>query len=171
LADDRLTYSVMVANNNALLPESDQSKRVYAGLTSSPVEHIVVGVSADYAGYEGELESGTTLHAFAGYESDRFSAGVEPFWNRLQLTDDGEAVLSGVSVFAHVGITDSWRVIGRVDLASPSGDEDGPNSTLGIVAISFEPIQNVRLMPNVWLLKQEGTDAEVRGRFTFEFRF
>lgn len=169
LDDGRLEYTLMVGNNNGVRPENDRGKRIYGALLSRPSEHVVLSASFDYAGYTDQRERGITAHAFAGYQNDRLGAGVEPFWNRIELTNDGDVTTSGVSLFAHAKLANHWRVIGRFDLAEV---EAGAGATFALIALSFEPIPNARFLPNVWIMKQEGADsAEVLGRLTFEFSF
>lgn len=167
-----LEYSVAFGNNNHVRPEVDRTKRVYGALTSRPSDRLVIGLSADYAGYDDAREQGITVHALAGFEADRFTIGVEPFWNQIEFESDGEMTRSGVSLFGHLGLADRWRIIGRVDVAEHNSELADIGSVRGIIALSFEPNQAIRLIPNVWINKIEGDDeADVRGRFTFEYRF
>lgn len=169
---DRLNYSVMFGNNNGQRPEDDRGKRVYAGLHSRPGEHLVLGASFDYAGYTDLRESGITVHGFVGYEGERFSLGVEPFWSQIDFENESDVSTVGISLFTHASVTETWRVVGRIDFSKVDAPLGDVSSILGIAGISYEPIRNVRLMPNLWISKIENQDkAEARGRFTFEFRF
>jgi hypothetical protein len=178
-----LRYAVMVANNEGVFPEDDESKRGYAQLEVHPTEALVFTLGGSVAGYPGEDGGDETrtgaadANAFVGYVADTWRAGVEGFLQHTSYTDDRALDLVGVSVFGTVWITPSVGVVGRFDRVRQEAfgdDEDEPEAVLSSFAVgglAYRPHERVRLIPNVRWAKPDDGEADLQGRFTAEFSF
>ena len=173
LPDGILGYHLMFANNSGVRPENDKGKRGYVQLSSQPSDALVFTIGGDYAGFTDQRERHVTAHALGGYRSPAFAFGIEPFWQRVRFEGNVHSTTSGLSLFAHGTITGPWQLVGRIDrIRLESVLDDVSHSTFGLVAISYQAVSNVRLMPNLLIHKLDGEEAAtVLARFTFEFWF
>ena len=171
-----LQYGLMVANNSGVRAETDKYKRVYGQLVWYPAKPLTLTLGGDYAGYGDERTDGTTLHAFAGYQTRPFRVGIEGFVNRIHLaaaeTGADTNDLAGITVFAAVRLGKAWEVVARFDQVERDlgGIETG--ESFFMAGLAYQPHTNVRFIPNV-LVSQEREDEQalVNGRITLEVRF
>ncbi len=173
LADGSVRYAVMFGNNNSIRPEDDKYKRGYGLLSVRPVEHVVLGIGSDYAGYGDERSRGVTISGFAGYIEDAFRFGAEGFWNQIQYRNDDENTVSGVSVFGSGYFNARWGLVGRLDrVRLENAPLRADKQTLGILGVIFRPDKQIWVIPNLHILKRDGADqAQVMSRVTLDFRF
>lgn len=181
LGTDKVRYGVMVGNNSTVFPEDDEYKRVYGQLEFYPTEHVIAAVASNWAAYDGPRENQLVFSAVAGYITDGWRIGAEGFYELATFERVDDAVSFGGSLFGDVWLTPEWGVVGRVDRVQREGlvePEGGlprigtANTTFGLAAVVYSPHEDVRLMPNVLLAKDDDVDtADVQGRFTVRFDF
>lgn len=172
-ADGQLRYAVMVANNSAVRPETDRFKRVYAQLQARPAEHWLLTLNGDVAGYEGDdgLESGQRLSAFGGYAGERVRAGVEGFWHRAAYDAADALHDTGVSLFGIFQVADDWAVVTRADRVRQEGWLETVYGTFALAGVAYQPIEQVRLIPNLHWMKYDAQDAALLARVTLDVQF
>ena len=181
LGTDKVRYGLMVGNNSTVFAEDDKYKRVYGQIEFYPNEHIIAAIASNWAAYEGPRENQFVVSAVAGYRSGTWGVGAEGFYEVNTFTRLDNATSVGGSFFGDVWFAPEWGVVGRVDRVhreQGSFPEDVParistaNATLGLAAVVYRPHEDVRLMPNVLLTKDDDEDtADIQGRFTVRFDF
>lgn len=181
LGSDRVRYGVMVGNNSTVFPEDDEYKRVYGQIEFYPNEHVIAAIASNWAAYSGARDDQLVFSAVAGYMTDRWRIGTEAFFERSTFERADDAISFGGSLFGDLWFTPEWGVVGRVDrveregLVEPEGGApfvQRAYGTLGLAAVVYSPIEDVRLMPNVLVTKADDVDrADVVGRFTARFDF
>jgi hypothetical protein len=167
----------MVANNSGTAAEVNKQKRVYGQLQWFPTQTLSFTLGGDYAAYDDERTDGTTLNAFAGYQTGAFRFGVEGFVNRITVaeatpTGEDKDDRAGVSIFGAARLAEAWEVVARFDQVERNlrGTEGSESFIVGGVA--YRPHANVRFIPNVLLTQQsEDEEALVNGRITLEVTF
>ena len=181
--DGLLRYAVMYANNRGVKPENNRSKRVYARLQASPSESLLFTLGGDYAGYGGG-EGGvlgptdaTTAHAFAGYVTPGFRAGLKGYWQRLGYEDlnipleDATPDRLGVSLFTAVQVAEEWEAVGRIDRARHETLFEAFYRTYALAGVAYRPHEMVRFIPNLRLLKRDDQAANLQARMTLHVGF
>ena len=172
-ADGRLRYHAMIANNEAVKPEDDRHKRVYALLEARPSDPLVFTAGADYATYPDERDGALRLTVFGAYIADALSVGVEAFRYGVRYAAAPEGEVLGVSVFGRAAVASGWEVVGRVDRV---GAERHPTLgsdryTFALAGVAYAPVRGVRLIPNLHLMKEDGADAALTARATIDVEF
>ena len=180
LPERRLSYSLMVANGRGVRAEDDgqRGKHVYAQLQSRPTPTTRATLGVDYTPHEGDGEprdETIKATAFFGSVTESFRAGVEAFYANTTFVDDAlpEASGVGVSVFgiAEFGENDQYRAIARYDWVEAGARRSATNEHYALVALSYAPLSNVEIMPNLVYQQFEEQDAELQGRLTVFVRF
>lgn len=165
-------YAAMLANNSASKPETDPYKRGYAQIEVYPTERLTFVVGADHAGYDDALDSSTRVSGFGGYVSDAFRFGVEGYWSNLVFANENELAGVGLSVFSAVALAPDWELVARIDRAKEETPDADRYETFFLGGVAYAPNEFVRLIPNVWLLKENGSPRdEMLARFTVNVRF
>lgn len=172
LGDDKLSYAVMVANNNSVNPEEYRGKRVYGQLVARPLQQLVLTASADYAELAESAGDAYRISGLVGYVSSAFRAGLEPFWHQTGFeTTEGMEQIAGVSAFASGWFSERWGIVGRFDRVVWTNSE-AEGAIYAIGGIAFRPHSSVRFIPNAYLTKSdEVDDVNLTGRMTLEFEF
>lgn len=166
-AGGKIAYSIMYGNNSGSRVEEDAYKRVYGQLRFFPFDPVTIAAGASYAGYGDARTGEVLLHALAGYTASRLRAGVEGFIDRVRYADESVDARNGISFFSAYALSETWSVVGRLDLASGAAYD-----TAIIAGVSYRPAPPVRLMPNLLYLKPGGSrDPLTQVRMTLELDF
>lgn len=172
LADDRLKYAVMVGNNESVQPEDDRHKRVYGQLIYKPIEKITGTLGLDYATYDDERDDGLTWNTSLSLVESGYRIGAEAFLNRTGLEAGESYERFGVSLFTVIALAKKWEVVGRYDRFIDDDLDRDFSTHLFLGGIAFEPHEQIRFIPNLEAIKQDGADkARVWPRLTLEMHF
>lgn len=165
-------YALMLANNSAARPETDVYKRVYARVSFHPDDALILYVGADRAGYGDARETGTRLSAFGGYDAEPARFGMEAFWSDVAFRDGGTFRNRGGSLFGAYRLNPQWELVARADLTFEGLNDGGIRETFLVAGITYAPIPNVRIIPNLWLFNSAADDEpETLARITVDVAF
>lgn len=164
-------YSVMLANNNAVSPETDPYKRVYGQLHAAPSDRLTLVLGGDYAGYGDERERAGRLSAFAGYSTERVRLGLEGYWYRLTFAEGSDRTDIGGSLFGIVQVAPEWDLLVRLDRGRDETGEDDLYETFLLGGVAYRPHPNVALIPNFRMRDPSNAAAATTGRITVEMTF
>lgn len=159
LADGRVRYALMYANNSAAQPETDAYKRGYGRISATPTERLTVVAGGDYTEHNDRRDYSLRLSTFAGYEGERVRVGLEGYRAATALTDTTTIEEYGASVFGSLQLTRSWGVVARLDWTTERLPSSDPAVDLGfdpvesfiLAGIAYQPHPNVEVIPNVWI--------------------
>lgn len=167
----KVRYSVMLGNNNSVMRETDQNKRVYAQLEFLPDEHLVVTVGGDYAA----MDDGSivTANAFAGYTMDRIRFGAEVFVSPVnQDTPLEDMDRYGISIFAAAQASPSVELLLRYDHFATSVAGVDESGDFALVGAAFAARKGLRIIPNLVVNRSlSADDPMLTGRITVEAKF
>ncbi|MFH1566543.1 MAG: hypothetical protein ABIL09_00985 [Gemmatimonadota bacterium] len=165
----KLAYHLMLGNGPGQSPERDNGKKLYASLDFLPAQGTHVEAYADYNMQPGGRNQ-VTFKGFLGLQRDRYRAGLEPFVRINQKAAAGDdQTLSGVSAFGALKLADTLRGFGRVDVLN---DDAGDTTDLLVIAgVDHTPVENIHLMPNLYIDMPDGPDPNVQARLTVYYTF
>jgi len=175
-------YYLMLGNGMSARPENDRFKSFYGDIYGKFLDKkLMVDFYADYSRMNWDPSwhhDRNMLKGTVTYSADKFTIGVEAFYNRLMADNiashalnDGKDTLTtkamAVSVFARGRIyKDKLGFFVRYDNYNPAGNVDNskykaynpltaqydPNTKeqFFTAGIDFTPVKNVHLMPNIW---------------------
>ncbi|PZF71257.1 hypothetical protein DN068_18335 [Taibaiella soli] len=175
-------YDLMLGNGSSARPENDLFKTFYGDVFGKFLDKkLLVDLYADYSRINwdpGFHHDRNMIKGAVTYSADRFTVGVEAFYNRLMgdnvathALNDGKDTITtkamAVSVFVRGRIyKDKLGFFARYDNYNPSGNIDNskykeytpltaqydPNTKEQFITagIDFTPVKNVHLMPNIW---------------------
>lgn len=167
-----LSYAVMVGNNEGVLPEDDDFRRVYAQLALRPSEAFVVTLGGNVAGFEDAPERRYVVNGLIGYAGEAWRAGVEGFLG-IDDFDGRQARAGGVSAFGAVRLAERWALVARANrVEAQARSALTEPSTLGLFGIDYRPHPQVHLLPSVEVVKLDAEDrAAALARATLWFSF
>jgi len=179
-------YNVMLGNGAGVESETNAKKKVAGAFTVRPGGNFVFEVYGDYEDRENDADR-TTASALAGWQSDKFRAGLQYIWqNRNTIGEDTEiAMFSG---FATGEVSENVWLVGRVDRnidPNPEGnrilflpfDRTAANIFV-LAAVDFRVRDNISIMPNVEAVVYdepeaggEAPDSDIMPRLTFAWKY
>lgn len=180
LADGKVRYALMYANNSAAQPETDAHKRGYGRVSATPTERLTVVAGGDYTEHNDRRDYSLRLSTFAGYEGERVRIGLEGYRTATALTDTTTTEEYGASVFGGLQLTRSWGVVARLDwttellpMSDPAVDlEFDPVESFILAGITYQPHPNVEVIPNVWIRNSNRYDqSDTLLRLTLDVSF
>ena len=166
-------YGAMVANNQGIEPESDEYKRGYAQLEIYPIDHVILTVGADHAGFgdESPFNSATRFSGLVAYSTERFAIGVEPYTFVQDFDAGSDLEAAGVSVFGRVSVLPTLDLVARFDRVR-EGRATKRDETFILGGIAFRPNQYVRIIPNIWVSDVDLPNrTHTMGRLTLDISF
>ncbi len=170
-------YNLMVGNGTGSKAETDISKKMYGDIYIKLFnKKLIVDLYADYertqlSPYE---KSKTTFKFFVGYQTEKFTTGIELFHQlhanyALYFNDStylsasiSDIGISGISIFAKgTLLKDKLGFFIRGDVFDPDvnfnkeyvyqGGYSAYNTEMfSVVGLDYTPVKNVHIMPNVW---------------------
>ncbi len=160
-------YSVMVAGNTSVSPEDDKYKKVYGQLEFRPGDRFHGTLGGSFA--DRADGSQMDVNGFVGYASGATNAGIEAFHSvRTVDAAPGDLQRTGISLFARHALSDSKRLIGRVDVF----DTPTVRNTWITAGFAFIPEAGVQFVPNViWSKNDLDDNPEVIARMTMIVSF
>ncbi|MDR2123213.1 MAG: hypothetical protein LBP34_08830 [Flavobacteriaceae bacterium] len=150
--------------------KSDNNLRYGAGISLKPIKNTILRVYADY--YNKSIDTlsikrndQSDLSLFAGYQSEKISAGAE--YNHQFNRDfiDGKDFY-GYSLYSSVRIAPKWKAFARYDrtdssnppsYTSPWNKLDGQLLMFGI---EFQPVKQIKIAPNFRNFNYDRGDSE-----------
>lgn len=184
----KLNYSAMIGNGSSNKQEIDKGKSFMASVSYWASKEIVLELYGDYADRAGIADT-YIGQAFLGYNSKKLHGGVQYSHQILKGKDDEteEITLSVLSAFMSGNITESIKLIGRVDRMfdpNPVGAKvaytpfDPSSSFTEIIAgVDIQVDKNVSIIPNIEFVKYDANDNgitpdnDVYGRVTMYWKF
>lgn len=157
-----IRYAFMLANDTNVSRESDKYKKVYGQLEFYPSQRIHATVGGTYAARSSG--SKVDVNGFFGYTHGRLHSGLEA---AISVVEDNtvpdELQTTGVSFFSWYAVSQSKRLIGRVDVF----ETPTTRNTWFIAGFAFIPDPNVQFIPNVMYSRNNTADEPtITGRFT-----
>ncbi len=179
-------YNFMISNGTGAKPETDRFKKFYANVYAKFMDQKVIldiGADNEWTQSHPYQKSKTTYKIFLGYQTKKFTAGVEAFQqvqkNNTILTETATAdtvnsLASGVSVFVRGPINKKLGYVLRYDYYNPdskfSENKVYTASYTGVytesfllAGLDFTPVPNVHFMPNVWYDMYNNRNNTVNG--------
>jgi hypothetical protein len=191
-------YALLFGNNSGTKPETDRNKRLYGTFTFKPIDGLAFAISSDMAWKNADQNTITSSFTGGYLQKDVFSVGLDAFYitqaNTLLNTDpvpQKTAPLNslGLSVFGNVFFTPDLSLVLRCDYYQPNMNSEDKYKldpqydprTYIIAGLSYMPIKNVKIIPNVqYEMYSTGKspngsdrkyDPSITARITFEFKF
>jgi hypothetical protein len=174
-------YNIMIGNGRGTRLENNKYKKYYSLLYAYFLEKKLL---ADfYFDFEPQShnQNKITYKGFMGYQTEKFSAGVEIFQQESISTSSAPTRKSrGVMSFINGEIIkERLRFFGRFDYYNPHTDlTSGYNENFITAGLDIMPDKNVHFMPNIWVnifnKKNEfdpDRDADIVGRLTFFYTY
>jgi hypothetical protein len=180
-------YSLMVGNGTAAKPETDKFKKKYVDIWAKLMDQKIVvdfGADNEIAQTTPYRKSKSTVKAFVGYQTPRFTIGLEGF-TQLQknstifpektpslLKDTVNGIASGVSVFAKGVFNNKLGWVLRYDHYNPDGRFNVKNDyavsypsffteSFVLAGLDYTAAKNVHIMPNIWFNRYDNRDASI----------
>jgi len=177
--EKKFGYYLMIGNGRGLRFETNKYKRFYGNFFFNVSnKKVLINLYTDYEP-SGNSQSKLTGQAFFGYQTEKFSAGIEIFdqyqknFGNLSNTatgDDDVEVLGG-SIFSNGVLSEKLKVFLRYDFYNP--DNSNGNSIrqhFFSAGLDFMPIKKFHIMPNLWLnAYSRNKKSDVVPRITFYF--
>lgn len=197
--EDRFGYALMVGNGSGIDIIDDRFKKFYGEVYAKLMnKKLIFDLYADYERlnwHNGYHQSAAMLKAFAAYQTNDFTIGVEAYRRHLQsgallikpsMTDTVDIDNYGISVFVRGKLP--WKHFGyfaRMDHLIPVADEQYNSSVLTSLVpdynpayrnrfitagIDYEPVDNVHFMPNVWYSSYESRHSKQNRDYDLVYR-
>jgi hypothetical protein len=179
-------YHFMLGNGSGEKSEVNQGKKVMTAISYYPTDRIILEAYGDWMDETG-AEDYYTLQGFAAYKTDRFTLGLQGTQQIRQSPGNNDNTFTLASAFLTYKTSDQIALVGRVDRlfeANPLAAKQAylpidptAASTLLIVAVDYSPVKDIRLSPNVEIVKYDENDAgvtpdtDVMARMTFFYQF
>jgi len=183
--ESNLNYSLLITNNSSTKPVANKDKRLYGNLDYKLTNGIDIMVYADYLA---KTTTGTTnkneflTGFFLGIKKEKFSAGVEGFYklyhndfkNSSGKLEDESGIIA--SAFINGKFNNSYGYLARYDYYNPSNKTSGDKRNFVILGLTYFPLPNVTLSPNVQVETYEKTNVysplpSIWARITFNWVF
>ncbi|MEX0599011.1 MAG: hypothetical protein WD021_01965 [Rhodothermales bacterium] len=165
-------YALMLANNSGTRPESDVYKRGYGEVSIHPNEAMTFSLNADHSGYGDERSRSNRISAFGGYRADGAGVGAQLFWYELEYASGDRLRNVGASLFGRLRLNADWEVMTRVDVNRETPAAGDIDETFVLLGITYFPIENVRITPNIWLFDSETlASPDALARITVDVSF
>jgi hypothetical protein len=172
-------YGLMIGNGSGVAFERNKYKKFYGVLNAKPVKGLIIEGYADYEPAANDKNK-TTVKGFAAYQTNAITIGVEAM-QQIQAkagTAGADKKPYGVSVFAWAPIPglETLNAFARYDFFNPDAKiaNAGFNENFIVIGLDGMPIQNVHIMPNLWINSFSDKspadvkkDADIVARLTF----
>jgi hypothetical protein len=162
-------FGLMIGNGNGQKPEISKFKKYYATLFAKPLSGLSMEVYGDYEPNAGDKNK-TTLKGFVSYQKKKFTIGAEVV-NQMQKNAGGtdiDAAPFGISGFIWGTLYAKKDVpvinaFARYDYFDPDSKNDstGYKESFITAGIDYMPIENVHIMPNVWINSYSGKTSSL----------
>lgn len=162
-----LRYGAMIANNSDTRPETNRYKRVYAQLEARSGPWIAT-IGGNYAGYGDFRRNALMFSGVLGHVSETSRIGIDWYLQQTEFAGGEDQLDAGVSLFGELTLMERWSVVARFDrYAVPVPPVLSRVHTFGIVGIAFHPIDQIRIVPNLyWHQPENAEHDELRLRLT-----
>jgi len=185
-AEGRVFYHAMLGNGSGDRSETNEGKKVMAGLGFRPTDALVAQVYADYEDRPGETDR-STLHAFAGWTGPRSRYGLQYAVQDREVEAAPDEDVAVASAFGVWQLTDQGALVVRYD-RNFDGYSDADQIPylriaaetpfdLAILAWEQKLKHRISLIPNIeYVTYRENGDAktpddDLYGRLTLFFEF
>lgn len=166
-ASGSLRYRAMIANHHDSRTRADHLKHVFGQLEASSGPWFAT-LGANYTAH-GDARSGSFMvNGILAHVSNGGRLGVDWFVQQTRFSSSDDEIDAGVSIFGERSLTETWSVVARIDRFSATlPPAPSTSKTFGIVGISYQPIEQLRIVPNVyWLAEDDADDDDARIRLT-----
>ena len=167
-AGEQVGYHLMFANGAGQKPESDRSKKAYAGF---PIKWgaAVIEPVADFEGGPGDRDR-WTAKLLVGWQKDPGAIGAEAI-RRVNLNagaGGADVVPTGASVFGRAKLAGRCTALARYDWFDPDAEVKGSGyrQHLVIAGVDFAAAENVHVIPNALVTVYSAKDAATADRDT-----
>jgi hypothetical protein len=184
--EGKVFYHAMLGNGSGDRAETNEGKKVMAGLGFRPTDALVAQVYADYEDRPGETDR-STLQAFAGWTGSRSRYGLQYAVQDREVEDAPDEDVAVASAFGVWQLTDQGALVVRYDRSFdgyPDADQipylriaaDTPFD-LAILAWEQKLKHRISLIPNIEFVKyrdngdEKQLDDDLYGRVTLFFEF
>ncbi len=146
-----------------------------AGLTCKPFSGLTLRITGTYKDYDHGYDFLTgqeNLSCFAGYENNKFGAGVEysAIWN----TSNSEGKhQDGFSAFIYTCLTAKAEIFARWDCLSSANEWNiDREENAAILGFQYSPNKHIRISPNIWVAipKATPTEPKITGYISLEIK-
>ena len=185
-SEGRVFYHAMLGNGSGDRSETNEGKKVMAGLGFRPTDALVAQVYADYEDRPGETDR-STLQAFAGWTGSRSRYGLQYAVQDREVEDAPDEDVAVASAFGVWQLTDQGALVLRYD-RSFDGYSDADQIPylriaadtpfdLAILAWEQKLERRISLIPNIeYVTYRDNGDAkapddDLYGRVTLYFEF
>ena len=186
IAGEIVGYSFMVGNGTAQKTEDNRNKKIYGAVNSRLLnKKLLIEIYFDNE-KDNNDNALTTIKGFIGFQTDGFTAGVEPF-QKTYYTGNNKTSAVGTTVFARGSIIeDKLNAFARFDVYDgDTGDKDleDIDNTYGenfiVAGLDYSPLKNISIIPNIWINsynKKKASlfsdkDSDITTRITFSYKF
>lgn len=175
-------FGFMIGNGTGQRPEFNKFKKYYGTLYAKPVKGLSVEAYGDFEPNTGDKNK-TTLKGFLSYQTKKFTVGAEVIQQTQKNAGgtDIDAVPFGISGFVWGTLYAKKDVpvlnaFARFDYYDPDSKNDsvGYKENFITAGLDYMPVENVHIMPNVWVNSYKGKTsllterkADVVARMTF----
>ncbi len=173
-------YNLMIGNGAAQKPEADIYKKFYGSVNARLFNRkFLLELYGDIEP-QPQGETKYTVKGFVGYQTAKFTAGLEPFIKGQKKITGDNIRLNGGSLFARGTVVDKSQKLfafSRVDLFKNANNVDR-YMKFWLIGLDYSPVKGVHLIPNVWFTSynfytnavlENGTDVVARITFWFKF--
>jgi cell division protein FtsB len=184
--DGKVFYHAMLGNGSGDRAETNEGKKVMAGLGFRPTDGLVAQVYADYEDRPGETDR-STLQAFAGWTGSRSRYGLQYAVQDREVEDAPDEDVAVASAFGVWQLTDQGALVLRYD-RSFDGYSDADQIPylriaadtpfdLAILAWEQKLKHRISLIPNLEYVTYrdngdvKAPDDDLYGRVTLFFEF
>ena len=184
--EGKVFYHAMLGNGSGDRAETNEGKKVMAGLGFRPTDGLVAQVYADYEDRPGETDR-STLQAFAGWTGSRSRYGLQYAVQDREVEDAPDEDVAVASAFGVWQLTDQGALVLRYD-RSFDGYSDADQIPylriaadtpfdLAILAWEQKLKHRISLIPNIeYVTYRDNGDAkapddDLYGRVTLYFEF
>jgi hypothetical protein len=186
-----VNYFFMVGNGASNKGETNKHKKVYSALAFKPIKGLIIEGYFDYEKAPDDKKY-YVLQGFGGYEDTWGRIGVQ-FARRHLDQADSDYDYDVFSAFTVIKATKDVEIIGRFDHMRSDGFEsnfkgtgisyvpfaNNPGAPFNLIigAISYSPVKNVWLIPNIKYVFYgdpdvgEGPNKDVYANMTVYFKF
>lgn len=157
-------FGFMIGNGNGQRLETNKFKKYYGTLYAKPVSGLSIEAYGDYEPNTGDKNK-TTLKGFVSYQQKKFTIGAEAI-QQTQKNAGGtniDIVPFGITGFVWGTLYAKKDVpvlnaFARFDYYDPDSKNDslGYKENFITVGLDYMPIENVHIMPNVWVNSYKG---------------
>ena len=165
-ANAALQYRMMIANSHDTRPQADHLKHGFAQLVARSGPWTAT-FGANYVPHGDSRSGSLMISGVIARVSETGRAGVDWFVQRTNFTStDDDASDAGISLFLERSFASNWSVVARLDRFSVTDQQvRSQPHTFALAGLSYQPIEQIRIVPNVYLLSQDDVghdDARLR---------